>query len=163
MKVNDNLDEEEIIVLEEYLKEYKRAHDIYIRILAVRMVKLGETRIIIGEYLHKDRKTIGKWVNAYDEHGINGLIPDYSNCGSKCRLTNEQLLDLKKRLSDPDESYTIEDARKLIKKEYDVSYTYKQAWEIVRKKLGFSYCKPFIVYKESADDADEILLKKRVK
>ena len=72
-------------------------------------------------------------------------------------------MDLKKRLSDPDESYAIEDARKLIKKEYNVSYTYKQAWEIVRKKLGFSYCKPFIVYKESPDDVDEILLKKRVK
>ena len=155
MKVNDNLDNEEINELENYLKEYKKCYDIYIRILAVRMVKLGETRTLVAEYVHKDRKTVGRWVNAYDEEGIDGLIPDYSNCGSKCRLTNEQLLDLYETLTNPNESYSIEDARKLIEERYGVVYTYKQAWEIVRKKLGLSYCKPFIVYNESPENAEE--------
>lgn len=101
------------------------------------------------------------WVNAYDKHGIDGLIPDYSKCGTKSKLTDEQLLELKNALTDPNESYTIKDAKKLIELEFEVTYSYKQVWEIVRKRLGLNYRKPFIIYNESPEDAEDILLKKR--
>ncbi len=161
MKTLDKLEKEEIKLLEKYLKEYRQAYNIYIRILAVRMVKLGQSRTAVGEYLHKDRKTVGKWVNDYDEQGIDGLIPDYSKCGTKSKLTNEQLLELKNALTDPNESYTIKDAKKLIELEFDVTYSDKQVWEIVRKRLGLNYRKPFIIYNESPEDAEDLLLKKR--
>ena len=129
------------------------------RILAVRMVKLGQSRTTVGEYLRKDRKTIGKWVNAYNDQGIDGLIPDYSKCGTKSKLTDEQLLELKNTLTDSNESYTIKDAKKLIELEFKVTYSDKQVWEIVRKRLGLNYRKPFIIYNESPEDADDLLLK----
>ena len=132
------------------------------RILAVKMVKLGQSRTTVGEYLHKDRKTIGKWVNAYNDQGIDGLIPDYSKCGTKSKLTDEQLLELKNTLTDPNESYTIKDAKKLIELEFKVTYSDKQVWEIVRKRLGLNYRKPFIIYNESPEDADDLLLKKHL-
>ena len=132
--------------IENYLNEHKKSFDLYIRVLAVQMVKSGKTRKDVGEYLHRDRKTVGRWVSDYDKNGIDGLIPDYSNCGVECRLTDEQLADLKEKLRNPDVNYTIEDARKLIKNEYGVDYSYKQTWEIVLKKLGFASCRPFIVY-----------------
>lgn len=160
METLDKLEKEEIELLEKYLKEYQQAHNIYIRILAVRMVKLGQSRTAVGEYLHKDRKTIGKWVNDYDKHGIEGLIPDYSKCGTKSKLTDEQLLELKNTITDPNESYTIKDVKKLIELEFEVTYSYKQVWEIVRKRLGLNYRKPFIIYNESPEDADDLLLKK---
>ena len=161
MKTLDKLEKEEIKLLEKYLKEYRQAYNIYIRILAVRMVKLGQSRTAVGEYLHKDRKTVGKWVNDYDEQGIDGLIPDYSKCGTKSKLTNEQLLELKNALTDPNESYALKDAKKLIELEFDVTYSDKQVWEIVRKRLGLNYRKPFIIYNESPEDAEDLLLKKR--
>ena len=161
MKTLDKLEKEEIKLLEKYLKEYRQAYNIYIRILAVRMVKLGQSRTAVGEYLHKDRKTVGKWVNDYNEQGIDGLIPDYSKCGTKSKLTNEQLLELKNALTDPNESYTLKDAKKLIELEFEVTYSDKQVWEIVRKKLGLNYRKPFIIYNEAPEDAEDILLKKR--
>ena len=68
-------------------------------------------------YIHKDRKTVGNWVKAYDEQGIDDLIPDYSKCGTKSKLTYEQLLNLKNTLTDPNESYTLKDAKKLIELE----------------------------------------------
>ena len=74
MDTADKLEKEEIKLLEKYLKGYRQAHNIYMRILAVRMVKLGQSRTSVGEYIRKDRKTIGKWVNAYDEQGIGDLI-----------------------------------------------------------------------------------------
>ena len=46
----DELEKEEIKLLEKYLKEYRQAHNIYMRILAVRMVKLGQSRTAVGEY-----------------------------------------------------------------------------------------------------------------
>ena len=134
MKTLDKLEKDEIKLLEMYLKEYRQAHNIYMRILAVRMVKLGQSRTAVGEYLHKDRKTVGKWVNSYDEQGIEGLIPDYSKCGTKSKLTDEQLLELKNALTDPNESYTIKDAKKLIELEFEVTYSDKQVWEIIQKK-----------------------------
>ena len=161
METIDELEKEEIKLLEKYLKEYRQAHNIYMRILAVRMVKLGQSRTAVGEYLRKDRKTIGKWVNAYNDQGIDGLIPDYSKCGTKSKLTDEQLLELKNTLTDPNESYTIKDAKKLIELEFEVTYSDKQVWEIVRKRLGLNYRKPFIIYNESPEDADDLLLKKR--
>ena len=161
METIDELEKEEIKLLEKYLKEYRQANNIYMRILAVKMVKLGQSRTTVGEYLHKDRKTIGKWVNAYNDQGIDGLIPDYSKCGTKSKLTDEQLLELKNTLTDPNESYTIKDAKKLIELEFKVTYSDKQVWEIVRKRLGLNYRKPFIIYNESPEDADDLLLKKR--
>ena len=130
------------------------------RLLAVRMVKLGETRTSVGEFIRKDRKTIGNWVKDYDKYGIEGLIPDYSSCGTKSKLTNDQLVELKILLSDPDKHYTIIDAKELIENRFGVTYSYKQVWEITRKKLGFNYCKPFLIYKEAPADAEDILLKK---
>ena len=161
MESIDNLEKKEIAELEKYLKKYRRAHKTYMRLLAVKMVKLGESRTIVGEFIRKDRKTVGKWVKDYDEYGIGGLIPDYSNCGTKSKLTNKQLMELKIILSDPDKHYSITDAKELIEKRFEVTYSYKQVWEITRKKLGFNYCKPFLIYNEAPVDADDILLKKR--
>ena len=155
----DELEEKEIAELDNYLKEYRQAHNIYMRLLAVKMVKLGETRTTVGEFIHKDRKTVGNWVKAYNKYGIVGLIPDYSNCGTKSKLTNEQLIELKLLLSDPDKHYTIIGAQELIEEKFGVIYSYKQVWEITRQKLGFNYCKPFLIYNEAPADTEEILLK----
>lgn len=160
METIDLLEKKEIEELDKYLKEYRQAHNIYMRLLAVRMVKLGETRTSVGEFIRKDRKTIGNWVKDYDKYGIEGLIPDYSSCGTKSKLTNDQLIELKILLSDPDKHYTIIDAKELIENRFGVTYSYKQVWEITRKKLGFNYCKPFLIYKEALADAEDILLKK---
>ena len=157
----DKLEKDEIKMLENYLKEYRREHNIYMRILAVRMVKLGQTRTDVGKYIHKDRKTVGNWVKAYNEQGIDGLIPDYSKCGVKSKLSDEQLLELKNTIIDSNESYNIKDVKKLIELEFEITYSYKQVWEIVRKKLGLNYRKPFIIYNEAPEDDDDFLLKKR--
>ena len=146
--------------LTDKLKDYKHDFKMYIRILAVRMVKLGETRSNVGEYLHVNRQTVGKWVRIYDKNGIDGLEPDYSNCGAKSKLSKEQLNELKEILVDPDSHYTIKQARKLIKDNYNVEYSIKQTWEITRVKLGLNYRKPFIRYAEEPPEAKEEFKKK---
>ena len=159
-KINDN---DEIKELTNQLKEYKHHHKMYIRILAVRMVKIGESRTKTGEYLHINRQTVGKWVKNYEEKGIDGLDPDYSNCGVKSRLNDEQLAELYEILTDPESHYTIKQARKLIKDKYNVEYSIKQVWVITRLKFGLNYRKPFIRYHEEPPEAKEDFKKKTIK
>ena len=71
METIDKLEEKEIAELDKYLKEYRQSHNIYMRLLAVRMVKLGETRTAVGEFIRKDRKTVGKWVKYYDDRVLD--------------------------------------------------------------------------------------------
>jgi len=149
------INEDEVKELTKHLKEYKHHFKMYIRILAVRMVKLGESRIKVGEYLHVNRQTIGKWVKLYDEKGIDGLDPDYSKCGVKSKLNDKQLEELYEILTDPESHYTIKEARKLIKNKYKVDYSIKQVWVITRLKFGLNYRKPFIRYKEEPPQAKE--------
>ena len=152
--------EEEVKDLTKHLKDYKHQFKMYIRILAVRMVKLGETRTNTGEYLHVNRQTVGKWVRIYDKEGIEGLIPDYSNCGVKSRLNDDQLEELYEILTDPNSHYTIKETKKLIKDNYNVDYTIKQVWVITRLKFGLKYRKTFIRYHEEPPEARQDFKKK---
>ena len=161
MKADENSNEKEIEELEKHLKDYRQSHKVYIRLLAVRMVKMGETRTKTGDYLHVNRRTVSTWVKSYDNEGIDGLIPDYSNCGLNCKLSDEELLELKEIITDPDANYDIKGVQALIENRYHVKYTYKQTWVIVRKKLGLNYRKPVIYYGEAPDNPNGIFKKKR--
>ena len=59
-------------------------------------------------------------VKNYDKMGSDGLKADYSNCGAESRLTDKQLKELFEILTDPDEHYTLRDARNLIKEKYSI-------------------------------------------
>ena len=80
------------------------------------MVKQRCTKIEVGNYMDVDRQTVGQWVKKYDENGIEGLEPDYSNCGRNCKLSDEQLSEFKEIITNPNEHYTIKKAMKLIRK-----------------------------------------------
>ena len=129
----------------------------YVRILAVKMVKLGESRINVANFLNVNRQTVGRWVRIYDESGFEGLKPDYSNCGSKCRLTDEQIAEIQKIVTNPKEHYDIKRTRKLIRDKYGIDYSYKQVWIITRKKLNLNYRKTYLKFHESPEDAEEQL------
>ena len=160
MVTKDKLDEKEIEELNDCIAKYRPSHRMYIKLIAVKYVKTGKTRTKVSEILHVNRRTVGNWVKSYEEEGIAGLIPKYENCGLKCKLSNEQLLKLQEILTNPEESYSLKDAKKIIKKELGVDYSIKQVWVITRKKLGLNYRKPFIKYNEAPENADEILKKK---
>lgn len=159
MKNLNELEEEEINELNNSLKKYSHHHKMYVRVLAVKMVKQGYTRTAVAENLNVNRQTVGNWVKQYNEHGLEGLEPDYSNCGIKCRLTDEQLIELKEIIINPNNHYTIKKTMKLIEEKYGIKYSYKQVWEITTQKLGLNYRKPYLIYQEAPADAEDQLKK----
>ena len=159
MITTDKLDEKDIKELDDCIAKHRPSHRIYIKLIAVRDVKLGKTRTEVAENLRVNRRTVGNWVKLYDEDGIGGSMPKYENCGSKCRLSNEQLLKLKEELTNPQKSYSLKDAKKFIKDEFDVEYSLKQVWVITREKLGLNYRKPFIKYNARTEEDMELFKK----
>ena len=58
---------------------------------------------------------MGRGYIKYEDNDIDGLKDNYSNNGVKCRLSDEQLIELRQILLGSDERYNIKKAQLLIK------------------------------------------------
>ncbi|MDR2623922.1 MAG: helix-turn-helix domain-containing protein [Methanobrevibacter sp.] len=142
IKIEDHLTMEEI---NELIKDLKIEVNLYKRLLFLKSVKKGVPISHAAEFVGINRGTGFRWIKQYNENGLDGLMPKYGG-GRPSFLSDEQLKELKKILSDPKENYSIHKTQLLIKEKFKVEYSYKQVWEIVRKKLRLNYSKPFPVY-----------------
>ena len=156
ISIEDHLDIDDI---NDLLSEYKKSYMIYQRLLFIKMLKKGKTVKDASEFLNMNRASGSRWLKQYNEHGMDGLIPNYENCGRKCYLTNEQKEELKQIISNSDENYTLKKIQKLIKEKFNIEYSEKQVWVIVREKLGFNYGKPFTKYSKKPKNAEKTLKK----
>ena len=135
-KIADHLTLDEI---RELMDEYKKSDiDMYTKLLLINIVSQGESIARASKLVNKSRKTGERWVNNYNEKGLEGLQTKYQNCGRKSKLTEKQLAELKEIISSDEDSYSVEDVQKLIKERYGIDYSYKTVWRIVRKKLGLN-------------------------
>lgn len=132
-------DKQDLVELKEIDKEldkYRSHYKMYVRLSVVKMVKQGVSRGYAAERFNVHRKSAENWVKLYNEKGLGGLVPDYSNCGLNCRLSDEQLIELKIIVTDSKKEYDVKSVKKLIKDKYEVTYTYKQTWVILTQKFG---------------------------
>ena len=95
------------------------------------------------------------WQERWNESGYDGIIPRFAG-GKPSKLSEEQKLDLKERLSSG--SYTTEEVRELIQTNYGVEYSSKQV-RIIMRKMGLNYAKPFQHDYRRPADAEEQLKK----
>lgn len=148
-EIKDHLDDDG---LDEIIKEHKDSYNIYRRAYLIKMVKNGDTIKRASEIIGVSRKTGERWVKLYNENGIDGLLPDYSKCGLKSKLSDEKLEILYYYITHSDKGHTIEDVRKLIYDLFNIKFSYNHVWFITRKKLGLNYGKPFIIYNKRTDE-----------
>ena len=133
----------ELSEIAEMLKEYRKYYDVYRRLLVIHMVANGESIAKASKNINISRKTGERWVKQYNENGIAGLFSNYSNCGRKSYLTDQQLNELKEILTGDEEKYNLKEVRNLIKEKYGITYSEKQIWVITRQKLNLNYGNPF--------------------
>ncbi|MBR0270530.1 MAG: helix-turn-helix domain-containing protein, partial [Methanobrevibacter sp.] len=100
--------------LNDLIKEHKDSYNIYRRAYLIKMVKNGDTIKKASEIMNVSRKTGERWVREYNEKGIDGLMPDYSNCGLESELDDEKLQILYEAITTSDKGLTIEDVREMI-------------------------------------------------
>ena len=139
MYTSDDSNLDEIKKIDNELNKYKQSYKMFIRLSVVKMVKQGYTRGEAADAFNVHRKSAENWVKIYNEEGIGGLEPDYSKCGVSSKLSDEQMEELKKIVTDPEKDYDVKSVRELIKDKYGVKYTRKQVWFILRKKFGLNY------------------------
>ena len=119
----------------------------------------GNTIKQASSILNISRNTGERWIKNYNEKGIDGLKSDYSRCGSKSKLSDDDLNKLKEIILNDDKKYTIQDVQKLIYDEFNIKFSIKHTWTITRKKLGLNYGKPFLKYHERPENAENDLKK----
>ena len=96
------------------------------------------------------------WQERWNEKGYEGLIPQYAG-GRPSKLTEDQKGRLVELLKQND-TWTTEEVRELISKEFSVEYTSKQI-RIILKNMGMRCAKPFSHDYRRPTNAEEILKK----
>ena len=96
------------------------------------------------------------WQERWNEKGYEGLIPRYAG-GRPSKLTDAQKGRLVELLKQKD-TWTTEEVRELIFKEFKVEYTIKQI-RIILKNMGMKCAKPFPHDYRRPKNAEEILKK----
>ena len=147
-KIEDHMTDSE---LNDLIKEHRDSYKIYKRAYLIKMVKNGDTIKKASEIMGVSRKTGERQVKEYNEKGIDGLMPDYSNCGLESELDDEKLEILYYYITHSEEGYTIKDVQDLIYGLFKIKFSYNHTWFIARKKLGLNYGKPFIKYPGRTD------------
>ena len=137
---SDSIDDlNELKEIDRLLDKYKYFYNMYRRLLVIKNVKDGMSRGDDANVVNVHRKTAENWVKLYNKNGLDGLEPDYSNCGLDCRLSDYQLEELRNLIVQSPGKYNVESIRLLIIKKYNVEYSYKQVWYILRRKLKLNY------------------------
>ena len=159
-KFNNKIEKHlELSEISEMLREYKEYYNVYRRLLIIHMVANGESIAKASKNINISRKTGERWVRQYNENGVDGLFSNYSKCGRKSYLTEQQLNELKEIITDNEEKYNLKDVRNLIEEKYDITYSEKQVWVITRQKLNLNYGKSFIEYNTRSENPEEVLKK----
>ena len=109
--------------------------------------------------MNVSRKTGERWVKEYNEKGIDGLMPDYSNCGLESELDDKKLKIHYEAITNSEKRLTIEDIREMIYTLFKIEFSYNHVWFITRKKLGLKYEKPFINYKNRTEEDIKVFKK----
>ena len=99
-KFNNKIEKHlELSEIADLLKEYKEYYNVYRRLLLIYMVANGESIAKASKNINISRKTGERWVKQYNKKGVDGLFSNYSNCGRKSYLTDQQLKELKQTIT----------------------------------------------------------------
>ena len=133
-----NLTRKEVLALRQEHRQMAYRTDAY-RINAIILLATGWTQAQVSEALLLDERTIRRYVKAYREDGIEGLL-EVRFQGSQCHLTLEQIRRLDEQLQD--NLYThLRDIRQYIKSTFGVTYSISGATQLL-KRMGFVYKMP---------------------
>lgn len=135
------LTDEQVIVLRQshrQVKEKKLAD----RIKAVLMLNTGFTYEQISRALLLDEVTLHRYVEKFQEQGINGLL-EFHYCGGPTKLTSTQEYELRSYLRENTQR-TAKEVVDHIKKQYRIIFSVIGVTKLLHR-LGFTYKKPKII------------------
>jgi len=131
-----------------------RTADAY-RLNAIILLGTGWTQQAVSEALLLDDRTLRRYVAAYRQSGIDGLLESHCR-GSVCRLNDDQLAQLDEHLQDT--LYTdTRDVRNYIQHTFGVTYSVSGVTHLL-KRLDYVYKKPKHIPGKADRQAQEAFL-----
>jgi putative transposase len=143
--------------LDDLIKKYKKDPILYRRLVLIAMVQRGKKVSEACEILKISEPTGHRWVDNYNEKGLDGLINNYSNHGRPSKLTDVQL-DEFKRIIENEDYLTVQRAKEIIKNRYNVDYTDSGVRKLL-KRLDYNHGKPHPKFYKQHKNAEEELKK----
>lgn len=124
------------------------------RLCLIKNLYFGDSVTEAGTRVGVSQPTASRWVERWNESGVDGLRPDFGG-GRPPKLTEEQqaaLADVLER----HQPLTTEHVQRLIEEGFGVSYSQRHVPRFI-KKLGMKYAIPRPESPDRPDDAEEIL------
>ncbi len=113
------------------------------RIRAIYLALMGKTACQIGYLLGYSRRTIQRWVYAYNRRGLEGL-KEHIGRGNKLKINEEQIQWLRQRIEQgPTEAdgvcvFHAADIQRIIRKQFGIHYHIRSVRRLLRR-LGYRY------------------------
>ncbi len=148
-----------IITLDELngvIKRGEKSIRILERLYFIRFLYKGDKIKDACERLNITEPTGYSWLKAWNDSGLKGLEPHFSG-GPKPRLDTVERAKLCRLLHEK-ETWTLRDARIMIKEQFKIEYSEMQVWRIL-KSMNMHHAKPYILDKRRPEDAEDILKK----
>ena len=137
-----------------------------VRIRAVYLALMDKTAEQIAENLGYCRRTVQRWVQQYNRHGLEG-IHDVKGRGKKSRLNDDQIQWLRQRIDEgpkPEDGISVfyaKDIKRIIQKQFGIDYHLHSVQRLL-KKLGYSFVSSRPEHPKGNPEAREAFKKKSV-
>jgi len=139
---------------------------IAVRIRAVYLALMDKTAEQIAENLGYCRRTVQRWVQQYNRHGLEG-VKDAKGRGKKAQLNVDQIQWLRQRIDEgprPEDGISVlhaKDIKRIIKKQFGIDYHLHSVQRLLNK-LGYSYVSSRPEHPKGNPEARETFKKKSV-
>jgi len=153
-KIENHLSTDE---LEKLIKKNKKGSKEVLELIFIRAVKLGMKISDVCNLLVMSEPTGHRWVDKYNEEGLDGLKFKNSNSGRPPKLSSEDKEEFFKIIEN-EENLTVQRAHQIIKDRYGVDYSLRQVKRIV-KSGGYNYGKGYQIYSQKPENAEKLLKK----
>ncbi len=143
--------------LEERYRREKRDMRLKERLQAILLLYDGKKTEDVASIVRRSRSTIENWISAWNERGVDGLIPNFTG-GPKPRMADSEWDRIVKEIEG--KGMTLKDVEVYVKDTRGVHYAYKTVWKALRKERKVRYGKAYKMNAKRPDNAEEILKKR---
>lgn len=136
------------------------------RLQAVRLYGSGEAMSVVERVSGASRRTIQRWVDSYEAHGLEGLKPGWKG-GNHRVLSAQQRAAICRQLHDHSPSevlsahprwrkstfWTVESVQALVETDYGVTYRSVRSYHTLLEESALSYQRPEGIYRSRPSEA----------
>lgn len=124
------------------------------RLVCIKNLYLGDTLSEAADRVGVDQATVSRWTDEWNEHGIEGLQPDFGG-GRPSKLSDDEREQLQAVL-EKHQPWTTTEIQLLVEEAFDVSYSKRHISRLLRS-FGMNYAVPRPQSPDRPDDAEEQL------